>query len=841
MSLGSSAKGKEIAKMKKRILSTALSIIMACGTLVFGSAAAAEKTPVSEITFSEPENLGKPIAATTLLNSVVSMEDGKPILCTTVSGSPALFNVVDLETGKLLHSFEAEKGNTMWTHAVDSKGNVYTAGYTRATLYRYSPETKTFEDLGAVSKESAVCQIVVDDKDNVYMATYPNAKLVKYDVATKQMMDFGNVLPGEKYFKSMVYYNGCIYGGGDAVGTQFVKIDLKTLQKTYFKAPKIDASIKSYYTATLAGDKILIYCGTQDVGSIYTVFDLKKEAFLDIMIPKAAGLSCSPELNGYSYFVANGMINKYNLKDDTYESTGIKYGSGFRGGSFAELKTHPNLPNKTFVTVVYGGSISLIDLETGVREDYRNSVEPTGTSLVAVKAIGKDVYASGHQGPRATWYDPEKREVKATFAMGQSTPIAEIDGKVYFGCYPDASLSVYDPAQPVKEGTNPKKVVRLADDKSLGQSRPMDIVGADGKVVFSTIADYDMHEGAITVYDPETGKFDCYKNIIKDQSVSGLTYKDGILYGSTTIFGGLGGDPLAQEAKIFKFDMNTRKVIKEVTPKFKEQKGLCKMAGDLAFGPDGLLWSISDGLLFAMNPETLEVVKEKSINGYNWESYSSRWNPYTLEFDKDGLLYCTPRNTAMVVDIETMEYKNILPKEYDKNCGSISVSEDGHVYFYNRDSIYRVRRTDKAEKDQMIALMIDSVKTKVGDQEVTLDVPAKTVQDRTVVPVRFIAESLGAEVKWDEATETVTIIKGSDTLKIVLGEQKIDKNGQEIKIDVTAFEENGRTLLPLRAIAEAFDKQVFWDDRGLILIGDTPVDAEKDKALIDALIEELKK
>lgn len=830
--------------LKNKLLPAILTAILVLGTLFTASADTSEKPPVSEITFSEPENVGKPITATTLLNSVASMEDGKPILCTTVSGSPAKFNVIDLETGKVLHSFDVEKGNTMWTHAVDSQGNVYTAGYTRATLYRYSPKDKTFEDLGDLGTESAVCQIVVDSQDNVYMATYPNAKLIKYDVAKKQMMDFGNVLPGEKYFKSMVYYNDCIYGGGDAVGTQFVKINLKTLEKTYFPAPKIDASIKSYYTATLAGDKILIYCGTEKSGSIYTVFDLKKEEFLDIMIPNAAGLSCSPELNGYSYFVSNGLIYKYNLTDNTYEPTTIKYGSGFRGGSFVELKTHENLPNKTFVTVVYGGSISLIDFETGVRENYTNSVDPVGTSLVAVKAVGNDVYASGHQGPRATWYDPNKREVKATFSMGQSTPIAEIDGKIYFACYPDAGLNIFDPAQPVKEGTNPKEVVRLADDKSLGQSRPMDITAAGDKVVFSTIADYDMHEGAITVYDPATGEFECYKNIIKNQSISGLTYKDGILYGSTTIFGGLGGDPIESEAKIFKFDMDTRKVIAEVTPKFKEEQGLCKMAGDVTFGPDGLLWSMSDGLLFAMDPDTLEVVKEKNINGYNWESYSSRWNPYTLEFDKDGLLYCTPRNTAVVIDTETMEFKNVLPSEYDKNCGSLSLSEDGYIYFYNRDSIYRVHRTDEwAEtpaENTMIALMLDSVKTKVNDVDGTLDVPAKTVEDRTVVPVRFIAESLGAEVQWDGETETVTIIKDDTTLTIVLGEKKITKNGEEIALDVTAFEEDGRTLLPLRAIAEAFDKQVFWDDRGLIIISDTAVDTETDAALIEELIEELK-
>lgn len=820
----------------KKILSVILMLtFMLCGV------SAAKKTPISEITFSEPENLGKPISATTTLNSVVTMEDGIPVVCTTVSGSPACFNVINLETGELMHTFEAEKGNTMWTHAVDSLGNVYTAGYTRATLYRYSPSTKKFEDLGSLGTETAVCQIVVDDQDNVWMGTYPNAKLMKYDIATGKIMDFGNVLPGEKYFKSMVYYNGCIYGGGDAVGTQFVKINLKTLERKYIPGPKTSSGIKSYYTATLAGKRILIYCGTQSSGSIYTVFDLEKEAFLDIEIPKASGLSCSPELNGYSYFVANGVINKYNLSTDTYEPTSTKYGSSFRGGSFAELKTHPNLPGKTFVTVVYGGAISLIDLETGVRESYYDSVEPTGTSLVAVKAIGNHVYASGHMGPRATQYDPETKKVIATFSMGQSTPIAEIGGKVYFAAYPSASLSVFDPSLPVKENENPKTLVDLSKAK-LGQSRPMDICDADGLIVYSTIADYDMLEGAFTVYDPATGKYDCYKNIIKNQSISGLEYKDGILYGSTTIFGGLGGDPSETEAKIFKFDMKERKLLMQKTPKLKETTGLMKMAGDLAFGPDGLLWCMSDGLLFAMNPETLEVVKEKVLVAYNWESFSSRWNPYTMQFTEDGLLYCTPRNTAMVVDIETLEAKKILPDSYNGNTGSISVSDKGDIYFYSRDSIMRVRRTDVEAAGERVSLMIDKTNAVVNGESKSLDVPPRIVEGgRTVVPVRFISEAFRAEVLWDDINRTVTVNNGATTLKIVIGEKKINKNGSTIETDVAAFIEDGRTLLPLRAVAEALDKKVFWDERGLIIISDSETNKEKDAALIEELIATINK
>lgn len=62
------------------------------------------------------------------------------------------------------------------------------------------------------------------------------------------------------------------------------------------------------------------------------------------------------------------------------------------------------------------------------------------------------------------------------------------------------------------------------------------------------------------------------------------------------------------------------------------------------------------------------------------------------------------------------------------------------------------------EKDGVkVALKIGSKVVKVNDKDVELDVPAKLVNDRTMVPLRFVGESLGAKVQWMEATQTITI------------------------------------------------------------------------------------
>lgn len=61
--------------------------------------------------------------------------------------------------------------------------------------------------------------------------------------------------------------------------------------------------------------------------------------------------------------------------------------------------------------------------------------------------------------------------------------------------------------------------------------------------------------------------------------------------------------------------------------------------------------------------------------------------------------------------------------------------------------------------DVSVTMQIDSNRMFVGETEVTLDVPARIVNNRTVVPVRAIAEGMNSVVGWDEATRTVTVEK----------------------------------------------------------------------------------
>ncbi len=82
---------------------------------------------------------------------------------------------------------------------------------------------------------------------------------------------------------------------------------------------------------------------------------------------------------------------------------------------------------------------------------------------------------------------------------------------------------------------------------------------------------------------------------------------------------------------------------------------------------------------------------------------------------------------------------------------------------------------------------------------------------RTIVPVRFVAVGLGAYVDWDGKTQTVTISKGSDTIKLTIGEKQATKNGQVLTFDTSASIVNSRTMVPLRFVSEGLGAYVAWD------------------------------
>lgn len=107
---------------------------------------------------------------------------------------------------------------------------------------------------------------------------------------------------------------------------------------------------------------------------------------------------------------------------------------------------------------------------------------------------------------------------------------------------------------------------------------------------------------------------------------------------------------------------------------------------------------------------------------------------------------------------------------------------------------------------------------------------------RTLVPVRFVAEAFGGTVSWDADTRTVGITSGDTVVELQLDKPEMTVNGQSVALDVPAQISNERTVLPLRAVAEALGKNVFWDQRGLIVISNEAILNAEETDLVDGIV-----
>ena len=83
--------------------------------------------------------------------------------------------------------------------------------------------------------------------------------------------------------------------------------------------------------------------------------------------------------------------------------------------------------------------------------------------------------------------------------------------------------------------------------------------------------------------------------------------------------------------------------------------------------------------------------------------------------------------------------------------------------------------------------------------------------DRTLIPVRFVSEALGAEVEWNQENQEVTIIDDDTIINLSIGSNDIFINGEVEKMDTKAIIKDDRTFVPLRFVSEALDCNVTWD------------------------------
>jgi hypothetical protein len=99
----------------------------------------------------------------------------------------------------------------------------------------------------------------------------------------------------------------------------------------------------------------------------------------------------------------------------------------------------------------------------------------------------------------------------------------------------------------------------------------------------------------------------------------------------------------------------------------------------------------------------------------------------------------------------------------------------------------------------------------VDGQPVTFDVPPQIDNGRVLVPLRGVFERLGATVDWNSQTQTVYAQRGGTYVSIVIGSPQAIVDGQPVPIDAPAMLVGDRTMVPLRFVSQTLGSTVNWD------------------------------
>lgn len=152
----------------------------------------------------------------------------------------------------------------------------------------------------------------------------------------------------------------------------------------------------------------------------------------------------------------------------------------------------------------------------------------------------------------------------------------------------------------------------------------------------------------------------------------------------------------------------------------------------------------------------------------------------------------------------------------------------------------------------MIPIMFGSLDAYATSSDITVMVDGKVVNfpdakpfimnSRTLVPVKFISDQLGANTSWDGKTKTVEITKDEDVITLKIGSTVISKNAKTTTMDVAPIISAGRTMVPLKFISDQLNVNVKWvSDTRTVLITTTDEVVVTTEDDLDKKIQEMAK
>lgn len=232
-----------------------------------------------------------------------------------------------------------------------------------------------------------------------------------------------------------------------------------------------------------------------------------------------------------------------------------------------------------------------------------------------------------------------------------------------------------------------------------------------------------------------------------------------------------------------------------------------------------------ESLTYINLPEGLKTIENGAFNSCKGVVRISL--PESLEKIGDSAFMNLPKVTVLTVpesvehigmwafmgctSLEQLYFEGDVP-EYIGNFCIVDIHEYYTFYYsaHHRDSWLEF---DKVAEEKLMAYYPEErIPVYINNSEICFDVDPVIVEGRTLVPMRDVFEALGAKVDWNGEYATATATKGNTTVSVQIDSDTMRKNNQIISLDVSAMLYLNRTFVPVRAVSEAFDAKVSWNN-----------------------------
>ncbi|WP_062104452.1 hypothetical protein [Bacillus niameyensis] len=632
-----------------------------------------------------PENeliskIGIPIQSITIPGASYGKgPNGEDWIYAVANGNPAVLNVIDAHTGERVYSFNLPGAHNSWGSTVSPDGTLYLASGRNGNLYRWVPGSDGVEIIQTpVKGQSYIWRVITDDEGRVYGGTYPEGKIFQYDPKTNNVRDYGQMVDGVQYARSIAYGKGKVYAG---IGTPayLVELDPETGEKEMIDLPEEFKDQSYVYDLTYVGNHLF---ARMSPGNATLVYDVVKNKWVDT-IHNTIGFDVSQRgPKNKVYLRRDTDLFEYDLRTHELTTTGVQFLSGnaaSRGFGWITLGGK-EFPGRSLVSIDSRGNIFIYNPLSGNHKTVKGDVEGQPNDIQSL-ATGPDgnIYIGGYLSPQGMgMYDPDAGKLERLDGIGQIEGMGVHQSKLYMGTYPGAHIFEYDLSKPWDFGNNPVKIFSLSGEHK--QDRPFAFVSTGDKLAIGTVPDYGELGGALTMYEPNTRNYDVHRNVVENQSIIELEFKDGLIYGGTSIWGGYGIDPTEEEAKMFILDPSTNKKIWEGIPIPGEEA-----VSALTFDDEGYLWGLTAGYIFKFDPKTREVIASKELFPYSGGGMYYRGR--NLMFDENGDIYGTTLGNVFKLDPDTFELQIITQ-------GAFLFAKDRYddFYFAKGAELYKINK-----------------------------------------------------------------------------------------------------------------------------------------------------